>query len=90
MARLALAGSYYNLAGLSILDGGERVDVDVNGRSVPVLDCGEFLFLPRHGMEHYIPPCEGKFNFFLPQDKDGSRQAGPARRRIRPGPELAR
>ncbi len=56
MARLALAGSYYNLAGLSILDDGERVDVDVNGRSVPVLDCGEFLFLPRHGMEHYIPP----------------------------------
>ena len=58
MARLALAGSYYNLGGLSVFQGGERVDVDVGHRSVPVLDCGDFLFLPRHGMEHYIPPHE--------------------------------
>src|SRR5438552_12774002 len=58
MPRLGLAGSYYNLEGLAILAGGERVDVDVGGRTVQVLDCGDFVFLPRHGMEHYIPPHE--------------------------------
>jgi purine nucleoside phosphorylase len=56
MARLALAGSYYHLSGLTILAGGEREDVWVGDRMVPVLDCGDFVFLPRHGMEHYIPP----------------------------------
>src|SRR5436190_22147452 len=58
MARLALAGSYYHLSGLSILGGGERQEVRGGDRSVPLLDCGDFIFLPRHGMEHYIPPHE--------------------------------
>src|SRR5437016_262765 len=58
MARLALSGSYYNLSGLAILAEGERTDVQVGDRAVPVLDCGDFVFLPRHGMEHYIPPHE--------------------------------
>jgi 5'-methylthioinosine phosphorylase len=58
MARLALAGSYYHLSGLTILADGARTDVEVDGRAVPVLDCGEFVFLPRHGMAHYIPPHE--------------------------------
>src|SRR4051794_41861655 len=58
MARLALAGSYYNLSGLTILADGERTDVQVGDRTVPVLDCGDFVFLPRHGMEHYTPPHE--------------------------------
>jgi 5'-methylthioadenosine phosphorylase len=58
MARLALAGSYYNLSGLTILADGERMDVQVGDRTVPVLDCGDFVFLPRHGMEHYTPPHE--------------------------------
>lgn len=58
MARLALSGSYYNLSELAILAGGDRTEVEVEDRVVPVLDCGEFVFLPRHGMEHYIPPHE--------------------------------
>lgn len=58
MARLALAGSYYHLSGLSILAGGERQEVRAGEQSVPLLDCGDFIFLPRHGMEHYIPPHE--------------------------------
>jgi 5'-methylthioadenosine phosphorylase len=58
MARLALSGSYYNLSDLAILAAGERIEVDVSGRVVPLLDCGNFVFLPRHGMEHYIPPHE--------------------------------
>src|SRR5919198_2448821 len=70
MARLALAGSYYHLSGLTILAGGKREEIEVprsggdrnraggrkRTRVVPILDCGDFVFLPRHGMEHYIPP----------------------------------
>jgi 5'-methylthioadenosine phosphorylase len=70
MARLALAGSYYHLSGLSILAGGKREEIEVprsggdrnraggrkRTRTVPILDCGDFVFLPRHGMEHYIAP----------------------------------
>src|SRR5436190_4504299 len=67
MARLALSGSYYHLSGLSILAGGkpEEVEVPTRGRGgrrrtrvVTVVDCGDFVFLPRHGMEHYVPPHE--------------------------------
>jgi 5'-methylthioinosine phosphorylase len=58
MARLALSGSYYHLSGLAILADCARREIDVGGRSVSVLDCDEFVFLPRHGMEHYIPPHE--------------------------------
>jgi purine nucleoside phosphorylase len=58
MARLALAGSYYHLSGLAILAGGERTEVQVGEGVVPILDCDEFVFLPRHGMEHYVPPHE--------------------------------
>lgn len=56
--RLAVAGSYYHLSGLTILAAGERIEAQVGERTVPLLDCGEFVFLPRHGMEHYIPPHE--------------------------------
>jgi 5'-methylthioadenosine phosphorylase len=70
MARLALAGSYYNLSGLSILADARREEVEVprsgggrnraggrkRTRTVPLLDCGDFVFLPRHGIEHYVPP----------------------------------
>ena len=58
MARLALAGSYFHLSGLTILGGGEPTEVNVGERTVTLLDCGDFVFLPRHGMEHYIPPHE--------------------------------
>jgi 5'-methylthioadenosine phosphorylase len=58
MARLALSGSYYNLSDLSILAQCERTDVEVGDRTVRVLECSDFVFLPRHGMEHYIPPHE--------------------------------
>jgi 5'-methylthioinosine phosphorylase len=70
MARLALAGSYYHLSGLTILHGGkaEQIEVPRSGsdrnrgggrkrtRMVPILDCGDFVFLPRHGLGHYVPP----------------------------------
>jgi 5'-methylthioadenosine phosphorylase len=56
MARLALAGSYYHLSGLTILADCERQHVAVGDKEVPVLECGDFVFLPRHGVEHYIPP----------------------------------
>jgi 5'-methylthioadenosine phosphorylase len=72
MARLALAGSYYNLSGLTILASGRREEIEVprsgadrnraggrrRSRVVPILDCGEFVFLPRHGIEHFVPPHE--------------------------------
>jgi purine nucleoside phosphorylase len=56
MPRLALAGSYYHLSGLTILADGEPTEARVGERTVTLLDCGDFVFLPRHGMAHYIPP----------------------------------
>lgn len=55
MSKLALLGGRY-LLGLSIAQGGERVEVDVHGTRVEALDFGKYVVLSRHGHEGYVPP----------------------------------
>lgn len=55
MSRLALLGGRY-LLGLSIAQGGEPVELEVNGHKVAALDFGTYVVLSRHGFDAYVRP----------------------------------
>lgn len=55
MGRLALVGGH-SILGSTFASDAERVDVDVEGRRVAVLDAGDFLVLQRHGLDTYHAP----------------------------------
>jgi 5'-methylthioadenosine phosphorylase len=52
MGRLALVGGH-SILGSSFPAEGRRMEVDVTGASVPVLDAGAFVVLQRHGLDRY-------------------------------------
>lgn len=52
MGRLAVAGGN-SILGTAFASGGQRVDVDVEGGPVALLDCGDYVVLQRHGVHGY-------------------------------------
>ncbi|MGH9024901.1 MAG: MTAP family purine nucleoside phosphorylase, partial [Acidimicrobiia bacterium] len=55
VGRFAVAGGH-SILGSTFASGAERVDVDLEGRVLAVLDAGPFVVLQRHGLDDYHAP----------------------------------